>query len=118
MCLDKPGRGRGRWRAQYDLYSVRQKNINRLVQPGEIKDPCFWFQPRPGKLGQPDRIDTSLLHEPGIKRPAFSAAMLRVVRSAEKWMSHAIPRCKIVYCPMSARPASIFAGREKRESKE
>src|SRR6266852_4722633 len=118
MCLDQPGRGRGRRRAQYDLYSVRHKDIYRLVQPGEIKDPRFWFQPRPGKLGQPDCIDASLLHEPGINRPAFSAAMLRVVSSAEKWMSHAIPRFKIVYCPVSVRPASIFARREKRQSKE
>src|SRR5713101_8606653 len=118
MCLDQPGRGRGCRCAQYDLYSVLHKNINRLVQPGEVKDPRLWFQPRPGKLGQPDCIDASLLHEPGINRPAFSTAMLRVVSSAAKWTSPAIPRFKIVYCPVSARPASIFARREKRRSKE
>src|SRR6185312_4615919 len=118
MCLDQPGRGRGCRSAQYDLYSVRHENLNCLVQPGEIKNSRFWFQSRPGKLGQPDRIDTGLLHQPGISRPALSTAMLRVVCSAEKWMRHAIPRFKIVYCRASTRPASIFARRENRRSKE
>src|SRR5713101_8090227 len=108
MCLDQPGRGRGCRCAQYDLYSVLHKNINRLVQPGEVKDPRLWFQPRPGKLGQPDCIDASLLHEPGINRPAFSAAMLRVVSSAEKWMSpqYLASRSYTAQC-QSALPVSL-----------